>query len=214
MDPFHNWPSDGTGPWGRVGGRVDPGKGLRSAKVDSTSAPSAIVGKQELRQLINRPRRGFLASHLNRMELGRLIIAKMLVWVPGRVSCWFKRKRGRRWTETEATFTLHLPLYLLHLLPPTPPCHTDVEGKKLDLSCFQRIPFSRPHSPEDPGGPGADRERQRVREEDQHRHREDLHPSRVQLLCRWCQRPRCLPGEIITHLTFDQISSLDIFQNL
>ena len=70
MDPFHNWPSDGTGPRGRVGGRVDPGKGLRSAKVDSTSAPSAIVGKQELRQLINRPRRGFLASHLNRMELG------------------------------------------------------------------------------------------------------------------------------------------------
>ena len=116
MDPFHNWPSDGTGPWGRVGVRVDPGKGLRSAKVDSTSAPSAIVGKQELRQLINRPRRGFLASHLNRMELGGLIIAKMSVWVPGRVSCWFKRKRGRRWTETEATFTLHL--HLLHLLPP------------------------------------------------------------------------------------------------
>ena len=92
--------------------------------------------------------------------------------------------------------------------PSTPPCPTAVK------TLFQRIPFSRPHSPEDPGGAGSHRERQRVREEDQHRHREDLHPSRVQLLCRWCQRPRCLPGEIITHLTFDQISSLDIFQNL
>ena len=136
MDPFHNWPSDGTGPWGRVGGRVDPGKGLRSAKVDSTSAPSAIVGKQELRQLINRPRRGFLASHLNRMELGRLIIAKMSVWVPGRVSCWFKRKRGRRWTETEATFTLHLPpLPLQSEEKKSFPVFNEVS------TSFQRFPF-------------------------------------------------------------------------
>ena len=63
---------------------------------------------------------------------------------------------------------------------------------------FRRFPFSRADSPADPGGPGADSERQRVCEEDQHGHREDLHPSRVQLLCRRCERPRCLPGEMMT----------------
>ena len=72
---------------------------------------------------------------------------------------------------------------------------------------FQRFPFSRAHSPADPGGPGADCERQRVCEEDQHGHREDLHPSRVQLLCWWHQGSRCLSGNAIYHISY-QISSV------
>ena len=146
-------------------------------------------------------RRGCLASRLKKMVRRSVIKETMYILVGLGSMRVQRRKRGRLdgdWSH-------------FHPLPPTP--HSTLLGEKT-LSCFQRIPFSRPHSPEDPGGPGPDRERQRVREEDQHRHREDLHPSCVQLLCRWCQRPRCLPGEIITHLTFDQISSLDIFQNL
>ena len=84
---------------------------------------------------------------------------------------------------------------------PTPPCPTAAKT----LSSFQRIPFSRPHSPEDPGGAGSHRERQRVREEDQHRDGEDLHPARLQLLCRGCQGPRCLPGKRSRHFRFNQI---------
>ena len=103
--------------------------------------------------------------------------------------------KGVGWTETGATFTLRLP-------PPTPPCPTAAGRKNLDLSSFQRIPFSRPHSPEDPGGPGSDCERQRVRKEDQHRDGEDLHPARLQLLCRRCQGPRCLPGDISDSIKF------------
>ena len=85
-----------------------------------------------------------------------------------------------------------------------------------NLSSFQRIPFSRPHSPEDPGGPGSDCERQRVCEEDQHRDGEDLHPPRLQLLCRWCQGPRCLPGkmtDISDSIKFHHLTYFKTFQN-
>ena len=54
--------------------------------------------------------------------------------------------------------------------------------------------FSRSHPPADPRGSGPDRERQRVRAEDQHRHGEDLHPPRIQLLRRRREGPRRLSG--------------------
>ena len=106
------------------------------------------------------------------------------------------------WSETEATFTLHLPpLPLQSEEKKSFPVFNEVS------TSFQRFPFSRADSPADPGGPGADSERQRVCEEDQHGHREDLHPSRVQLLCWWHQGSRCLSGNAIYHISY-QISSV------
>ena len=116
-----------------------------------------------------------------------------------------QREEKGGWSETEATFTLHLPP-----LPPT------CSRKKRSLFLFSTksrhlfnvFLFSRADSPADPGGPGADSERQRVCEEDQHGHREDIHPSRVQLLCWWHQGSRCLSGKAL-YLKFScQISSV------
>lgn len=79
-----------------------------------------------------------------------------------------QREEKGGWSETEATFTLHLP--------PTPPPLQSEEKKSFPVlfnevsTSFQRFPFSRADSPADPGGPGADSERQRVCEEDQHGH--------------------------------------------
>ena len=108
-----------------------------------------------------------------------------------------QREEKGGWSETEATFTLHLP--------PLPPPLQSEEKKSFPVfnevsTSFQRFPFSRADSPADPGGPGADCERQRVCEEDQHGHREDLHPSRVQLLCWWHQGSRCLSGNALYHI--------------
>ena len=88
------------------------------------------------------------------------------------------------------------------------PSHPHCSRKKRSLFLFSMksrhlfnvFLFSRADSPADPGGPGADSERQRVCEEDQHGHREDLHPSRVQLLCWWHQGSRCLSGNALYHI--------------
>ena len=70
---------------------------------------------------------------------------------------------------------------------------------------------SRSHPAADPRGSGAYRERQRVRAEDQHRHREDLHPPRLQLLRRGREGARRVSGNVRYYLDIEVVKRVEMY---
>ena len=70
---------------------------------------------------------------------------------------------------------------------------------------------SRSHPAADPRGSGPHRERQRVRAEDQHRHGEDLHPPRIQLLRGGREGARRVSGNVRYYLDIEVVKRVEMY---